>query len=45
MRLFLAIALPEALRAQLAGLGRGLSGARPVAPENLHLSLRFIGEV
>ena len=45
MRLFLAIVLPEALRAQLADLGRGLPGARRVAPENLHLTLRFIGEV
>ncbi len=45
MRLFLAIALPEALRAQLAKLGRGLPGVRWLAPENLHLTLRFIGEV
>ncbi len=45
MRLFLAIALPEALRARLAELGRGLPGVRWLAPENLHLTLRFIGEV
>lgn len=44
MRLFVAIALPEALRARLAGLQQGLPGARWVDPDNLHLTLRFIGE-
>ncbi len=45
MRLFVGIALPDDIRARLAGLKGGLHGARWVAPENLHLSLRFIGEV
>ncbi|MFQ5773698.1 MAG: RNA 2',3'-cyclic phosphodiesterase [Kiloniellaceae bacterium] len=45
MRLFVAIPLPEDLRARLARLEEGLPGARWVAPENLHLTLRFIGEV
>lgn len=45
MRLFVAISLPAALRARLAGLQSGLPGARWVAPDNLHLTLRFIGEV
>ncbi|MFQ6017792.1 MAG: RNA 2',3'-cyclic phosphodiesterase, partial [Kiloniellaceae bacterium] len=45
MRLFVAISLPEALRARLSSLAHGLPGARWVAPENLHLTLRFIGEV
>jgi RNA 2',3'-cyclic 3'-phosphodiesterase len=44
MRLFVAIALPEDLRERLAALQHGLPGARWVAPENLHLTLRFIGE-
>ena len=45
MRLFVAISLPEDVRDELARLGHGLPGARWVAPENLHLTLRFIGEV
>ncbi len=45
MRLFVGIPLPDDVRARLAGLGGGIKGARWVVPENLHLSLRFIGEV
>ena len=42
-RLFVAIAPPDAVRARLQGLCAGLPGARWVAPEQMHLTLRFIG--
>ncbi len=45
MRLFVALPLPDDLRARLAGLAGGVPHARWVAPENLHLTLRFIGDV
>jgi 2'-5' RNA ligase len=45
MRLFVGIALPEDIRARLALLQAGIPGARWVSPGNLHLTLRFIGEV
>ncbi|MEA2783140.1 MAG: 2,3-cyclic 3-phosphodiesterase [Rhodospirillaceae bacterium] len=45
MRLFVAVALPENVRWQLRLLCGGLPGARWVAPENFHITLRFIGEV
>jgi 2'-5' RNA ligase len=44
MRLFIAIALPEDLRARLSELQQGVPAARWVDPDNLHLTLRFIGE-
>ncbi|UCH75473.1 MAG: RNA 2',3'-cyclic phosphodiesterase [Rhodospirillales bacterium] len=45
IRLFVAIPLPEAIRTQLSLLQSGLPGARWIKPENIHLTLRFIGEV
>lgn len=45
LRLFVAIGLPERVQDSLAALERGLPGARWLPPENLHLTLRFIGEV
>lgn len=45
MRLFVALSLPDDLRVRLAGLAGGIPNVRWVAPDNLHLSLRFIGEV
>lgn len=45
MRLFVAIALPEPVQQQLAQLRRELAGARWVRPEQLHLTLAFLGEV
>ena len=45
MRLFVALSLPEPVQQRLSGLANGLPGARWVKPENLHLTLRFLGEV
>jgi 2'-5' RNA ligase len=45
MRLFVGLGLPEGLGNRLAILSGGLPGARWVAPENMHVTLRFIGEI
>ena len=45
VRLFAALTLPAAERQRLQGLCAGLPGVRWVAGANLHLTLRFIGEV
>lgn len=45
VRLFVALSLPEDLRDELSAMGGGIPGARWVPEENLHLTLRFIGEV
>ncbi len=46
MRLFVALDLPWELRERLDALGGGgIPGARWVPTENLHLTLRFVGEV
>ncbi len=45
IRLFVALDLPDALRAELAAMCHGVRDARWVAPDNIHLTLRFIGEV
>jgi 2'-5' RNA ligase len=45
LRLFVGIALPEAIRLHLAQFCHGLPGAKWVDPQEMHLSLRFIGEV
>lgn len=45
MRLFVGLELPAEVKQRLAMLARaGLPGARWVAPENYHVTLRFIGE-
>ena len=44
MRLFVALDLPWELKQRLAMLAGGVPGARWVAAENHHLTLRFIGE-
>ncbi|MHA1567499.1 MAG: RNA 2',3'-cyclic phosphodiesterase [Alphaproteobacteria bacterium] len=45
IRLFVALELPLGVRERLAGLAWPIAGARWVEQENLHLTLRFIGEV
>jgi RNA 2',3'-cyclic 3'-phosphodiesterase len=45
IRLFCAIELPDGLRDRLIALGGGMPGARWVPEDNLHVTLRFIGEV
>ena len=45
MRLFVAAPLPSEVRERLAGLCAGLPRARWVEPRNMHITLRFIGEV
>jgi len=44
MRLFVAVRLPAVIRQTLHGLHGGIQGARWVEKDNLHLTLRFIGE-
>ncbi len=45
IRLFLALEIPERVRERLAALGGGVPGARWMSDDQLHLTLRFIGEV
>ncbi len=45
IRLFVGLALEPGLAERLAAMGAGLPGARWVAARNLHVTLRFIGEV
>jgi len=48
VRAFIAIPLPQDLKKSLAALQRQLlsdnPGLKPVAPDNLHLTLRFLGD-
>ncbi|MBT3658758.1 MAG: RNA 2',3'-cyclic phosphodiesterase [Rhodospirillaceae bacterium] len=45
MRLFVGLSLPAEIRACLRGMCNGLEGARWVQTDNMHMTLRFIGEV
>jgi 2'-5' RNA ligase len=46
MRLFVAVPVPEEIRAGASGLAREIAqeGVVPVRPGNMHLTLKFIGE-
>ncbi len=44
-RIFLALRLDDLTRALLSGLGAQVPGARPVSEDQVHLTLRFIGDV
>ncbi len=44
-RLFVAVDLPSEIKKELATISFGLPGARWVPADQLHLTLRFIGEV
>jgi 2'-5' RNA ligase len=45
LRLFAALTLPDGVVARINMMCSGIPGARWVEPENLHITLRFIGEV
>jgi 2'-5' RNA ligase len=45
IRLFVGLELPPGVATTLSGLAAGIPGARWVEPHNLHITLRFIGEV
>ena len=45
VRLFIAIALPTAVRDALVALAQPLPGVNWTRPEQLHLTLRFLGDV
>ena len=44
LRLFVAVDLPAKLRPAVAGLAQGIGGARWTRPEQLHVTLRFLGD-
>jgi 2'-5' RNA ligase len=44
MRLFIAVDLPPEVRPRIARLCQGIAGARWVRPEQLHITLRFLGD-
>ena len=45
LRLFVGLELPASLHAEILSIQSGLPNARWIAPENIHLTLHFIGEI
>ncbi len=45
MRAFLALALPAALRRELAALGASIPSLRALDADAIHLTIRFLGEI
>ena len=45
IRLFVAVDIPENIQKEVQGMGRAIPNARPVPADQLHLTLKFIGEV
>lgn len=45
IRLFVAIDLPEIIAKEMQGMGRSIPNTRPVPADQLHITLKFIGEV
>lgn len=45
IRLFVGISIEDSFRRLLSSLGATIPGARPVPEDQIHLTLRFIGEV
>ena len=45
MRLFVGIQMPKEIRDRLKAISFGLAGARWITPDNLHATLRFIGDL
>jgi RNA 2',3'-cyclic 3'-phosphodiesterase len=45
IRTFIALQLEASIRSRLSELARTIPGARPVPPEQIHLTLRFIGDI
>ena len=44
LRLFVAIDIPDGIKSQLTGWRMSMSGARWVSPDQMHLTLAFLGE-
>jgi 2'-5' RNA ligase len=44
-RLFIAVDLPDTIKKNLEAMSFGIPGARWVAPDQIHLTVRFIGKV